>query len=72
MCNVYSNQFTAHNKMPLKDNERKKRWRNNNIDKYHAIQKRYYDKHPEVTYARVKRFRLYRSEVKRLMNILLD
>ena len=58
--------------MPLTNAERKRKWRANNRDKDHEIQKRYYDKHPEKSHARVVRFRLYKSEVKRLMNIFLD
>ena len=58
--------------MPLTNAERKKKWRANNREKDHEIQKRYYAKNPEKSYTRVVRFRLYKSEVKRLMNILLD
>jgi len=58
--------------MPLTSAEYAKRWRDKNPETYHARQKRYYDKHPEKTKARVVRFRLYKSEVKRLMNILID
>ena len=58
--------------MPLTSAEKAKRWRNNHPDTYHARQKRYYDNHPDKSHARVVRFRLYKSEVKRLMNILLD
>ena len=58
--------------MPLKSAVYNKRWRGKNPEKYHENQKRYYDKHPEKSHARVIRFRIYRSECKRLMNILLD
>ena len=58
--------------MPLTRAEYNKRWREKHPDIYHAKQKRYYDKHPEKAKARVVRFRLYKSEVKRLMNILID
>ena len=52
--------------------EYNKRWRAKNPDAYHASQKRCYDRNPQNSYARVVRFRLYKSECKRLMNILLD
>ena len=58
--------------MPLTKTEIDKRWRINKPDVYHAKQKRYYDKNPEKVKARVLRFRLYKSEVKRFMNILLE
>ena len=49
-----------------------KRWREKHPDNYHKIQKKYYDKNPEKSHARVIRFRLFKSECKRLMNILID
>ena len=58
--------------MPLKSSEATKRWRLKNKDKDHEIQKKYYDSHKEQSYARVVRFRLFKSECKRLMNILID
>lgn len=58
--------------MPLKSALYNKRWRDKHPDNYHEIQKRYYDKSPEKSHARVARFRLYKCECKRLMNILLD
>jgi hypothetical protein len=72
MCYYYITIFTELYKMPLTKAEYDKRWRDKNPDTYHARQKRYYNNHPEISKARVVRFRLYKSEVKRLMNILLD
>ena len=58
--------------MPLTSAEKAKRWRDKHPDTYHARQKRYYDNHPDKSHARVVRFRMFKSECKRLMNILLD
>ena len=58
--------------MPLKSSEATKRWRLKNKDRDHEIQRKYYNKNPEKSYARVIRFRLFKSECKRLMNILID
>lgn len=58
--------------MPLTSNERRKKWRATHRDNDHEIQRRYYEKNKDKSYARVVRFRLFKSECKRLMNILLD
>ena len=58
--------------MPSKGSTYTKKWRDNHPDTYHEVQKRYYNNHPEKSYARVVRFRMFKSECKRLMNILID
>jgi len=58
--------------MPITNAEYHRQWRINHPEAYSAKQKRYYEKYPEKTKARVMRGRMYKSEVKRLMNILIE
>ena len=58
--------------MPLTHVERTTRWRKKHPEKDKELHIRYYNNHKEESYARVVRFRLFKSECKRLMNILID
>ena len=58
--------------MPLTTAEYSKRWREKHPEKNREIHLKYNRSHKEQSHARVIRFRLYKSEVKRLMNILID
>ena len=57
--------------MPLTSAEHSKKWRENNREQNREIHLKYYNNNKKSEYSRVVRFRLYKSECKRLMNILL-
>lgn len=52
--------------------EYSKRWREKNPEQDKQIHITYYNNNKKKEYARVARFRLFKKESKRLMNILLD
>ena len=58
--------------MPISKAIYSKRWREKHPEKNREIHLKYNRSHKEQSHARVIRFRLYKSEVKRLMNILID
>ena len=59
--------------MPLTPAEKSKRYRERNPEKFKEQQKRYYENNGKIkSNDRVIRFRLYKSECKRLLNILLE
>ena len=59
--------------MPLTNAEKSKRFREKNPERYKEQQKQYYEHNGKIkSNDRVIRFRLYKSECKRLLNILLE
>ena len=59
--------------MPLTPAEKSKRYRERNPEKFKEQQQRYYENNGKIkSNDRVIRFRLYKSECKRLLNILLE
>ena len=58
--------------MPLTSAEYSKRWRERNPTKNREIHIKYYNCNKDKSHARVVRYRMFKSECKRLMNILLD
>jgi hypothetical protein len=58
--------------MPLTKAEYSRRWRENHPEQDKAIHKIYYKNNKEQTFARVARFRLFKSECKRLMSININ
>ena len=58
--------------MPLTSAEYSKRWRSKHPEKDREVHLKYYHNHKQQSYARVVRFRQYKSECKRLMSILLE
>ena len=56
--------------MPLTAVVRRRRLKNPEKDQ--AVHKRYYQRHKEQTFARVYRFRLYKAECRRLINIQIE
>ena len=72
MCYYYITIFTELYKMPSTKAEYSKRWRERNPIQNREIHIKYYNNNKEKSHARVVRFRLFKSECKRLMNILLD
>lgn len=58
--------------MPKSFAEYSKKWRTNNAEQDKQIHITYYNNNKKKEYARVARFRLFKKESKRLMNILLD
>ena len=51
--------------------EYSRKWRENNREKDRAIHIQYYNENKDKSHQRVIKYRLYKSKVKRLMNILL-
>ena len=58
--------------MPLTKAESSKRWRENHPEQDKEVHKNYYYNNKAKNYARVVRFRLFKSECKKFMNILMD
>ena len=58
--------------MPLTTAEYSRRWRENHPEQNKEVHKNYYSRNKEQTYTRVVRFRLFKSECKRLMNININ
>ena len=58
--------------MPLTSAEYSKRWREKHPEQDKQVHIKYYNNNKQKEYSRVVRFRLFKSECKRLMNILLD
>jgi len=58
--------------MPLTSAEYSKRYREKHPEKNRDIHLKYNRSHKEQSHLRVVRFRMFKSECKRLMNILID
>jgi hypothetical protein len=58
--------------MPLTTAEYSRRWRESHPEQNKDVHKNYYNRNKEQTYTRVVRFRLFKSECKRLMNININ
>ena len=58
--------------MPLTTAEYSRRWRENHPEQNKDVHKNYYNRNKEQTYTRVVKFRLFKSECKRLMNISIN
>jgi hypothetical protein len=58
--------------MPLTKAEYARRWRENHPEQNKEVHKRWYNDNKAKNHARVVRYRLFKSECKKFLNILID